>query len=190
MGFLKKITILSLAILLASCAQKEQCAPVRGNVCNLDTGNYVITVKRGENRLEFTAPDEVRGVAVEFTAEGCFIDTSGAHSPGEDDLRPTDDADEIDPAKLPSGIGPGLAGDTEAPESDAPGVRIPVKNIDPWRDWLVLAYPEDFPELPPITQDGTTTFDYAGASFTLAPDGQCSVTRSGFTRYAVREYDP
>ena len=34
--------------------------------------------------------------------------------------------------------------------------------------------------------DGTLTFEYDGAQFTVAADGKCSVTREGLTRSAVR----
>ena len=158
MRFIKSLSALALILALVSCGEQSPEAPKRGASCVLDAGDYSLRVRRGVAEVEFTAPQGVRGTVVRFGEDGaCTIDTTRSLGRGAD----------------------GASG-------EYPGVAIPLSDGRGFRDWLVLAYPEDYASGAARADDGTAAFELDGASYTIAPDGKCTVTRAGLTRSAVR----
>ena len=165
MNFAKILYALLLVLWLVSCVELTSPEePKRGDSCVLDAGDYAIRVRRGASELEFVAPENVRGVVVRFGEDGsCVLDTTCSLGRGAD---PT--------------------AQTESAPREYPGVVIPVSDGRGYRDWLVLAYPEDYaPDVKP-GEDGALSFEQGGASYAVAPDGRCAVTRDGLTRTAMR----
>ena len=79
-------------------------------------------------------------------------------------------------------------GDTDA-HMNVGDLHLPLgeNSAAAWRDWLILAYPEDVPaegEAPPSSADLVREFDRDGAHFTFASDGTAAVERGGVTRSA------
>ena len=206
MKFIKALSAITLVLCLASCGAPSQEAPERGASCVLDAGDYALRVRRGASEVEFVAPEGVRGTVVRFDADGgCVIDTT--RSLGRGESGESADSTEADGENASDG---GAAGESEAAgersggaagESEAvgersggaageyPGVTIPLADGRGFRDWLVLAYPEDYSANTSIAEDGTMTFEADGASYSIAPDGTCSVTRRSLTRTAKRSDD-
>lgn len=159
------IISLAAALCLAACAKGGEVeAPERGASCVLDAGEYAIRVTRGAKELEFVAPESVCGAVVRFGENGeCTVDTTRS---------------------LGRASGAATEGDDGAGEY--PGVTISVADGRGYRDWLVLAYPEDYAPEAARGEDGTLTFELDGASYSISPEGKCTVTRGGFIRSAIR----
>ena len=166
--FAKQFAALSLVFALVSCGAQSPETPPRGASCVLDAGEYSIRVVRGQSELEFIAPEGVRGTVVRFGADGgCTVDTTRS-------LGRVDTTDG------------GAATDTSKAAGEYPGVSIPLADGRGFRDWLVLAYPEDHTAGAAASDDGSMSFELDGASYTISADGSCTVTRGGLTRTATR----
>ena len=174
-GFAKQFAALSLVFALVSCGAQSPETQPRGASCVLDAGDYSIRVVRGQSELEFIAPEGVRGTVVRFGADGeCTIDTTRSLGRADTsaDTGATTDTD--------------AATDTSKAAGEYPGVSIPLADGRGFRDWLVLAYPEDHTAGAAVADDGSMSFELDGASYTVAPNGACTVTRGGLTRSATR----
>ena len=166
-GFARPLAALSLVFALASCGSPSPQAPQRSASCVLDAGDYSIRVVRGRSELEFIAPEGVRGTVVRFGEDGgCTVDTTRS-------LGRADTADDG-------------AADTGTASGEYPGVSIPLADGRGFRDWLVLAYPEEFTTGAVPAEDGSLSFELDGATYTVAANGACSVTRGGLPRSATR----
>ena len=66
------------------------------------------------------------------------------------------------------------------------GVCVPVADAAGYRDWLVLAYPEDYAPDGVLAPDGSGQFELDGAAFSFESDGSCRVARRGLERRAIR----
>ena len=205
MKLIRFFSAVSLVLALASCGAGAPKEPLRSSSCVLDAGDYAMRVRRGVGEVEFIAPEGVRGTVVRFGADGsCVLDTTRSLGRGTSadtaangtaqtdvDAAQTDgDATQTDGDAAPTGEGASVGGDGAQQNAgvagEYPGVAIPLSDGRGFHDWLVLAYPEDLAVGAAIADDGTMTFELDGASYSISPDGTCSVTRDGLTRRAVR----
>lgn len=161
MRYLRLILSLALLFSIVSCAPKEASEPPRSTSCVLDSGDYALRVYRGGNGFQFISPGSIRGAVVRFAADGtCTLDTTRSL---------------------------GRGGDGEG--NEYPGVEIALTDGRGFRDWLLLAYPEDADIAGNTDESGVLSFETDGAYYRISPDGKCSVTRDGLTRTATRKDD-